>query len=201
MNIVLQDFASATTTIKGVTTVYRPKNIYAKANSSYLSTIALSNAIEVAEDCQITNIFADLDVDTAQDPALNINLMRVSRRSKVATSRLLALRRQAARCARTLARRPSNKQGDRIAKELRNLRAHIFSDDAPQARQYSLPLRIATHSINMALILAVLPIGAASLTYNLLRGEDIAITARLTTLAGLVLVFVGGQANNLFGAI
>jgi hypothetical protein len=81
------------------------------------------------------------------------------------------------------------------------MRAHIFYDAAEKVQQYSLPLRIATHSINFALIIAVLPIGAASLTYNLLRGEDIAITGRLATLAGLVLVFGGGHATNLLGAI
>ncbi len=173
-------------------------NVLPLIRGSYVPATVARTAAQVAQDCQITNIFANIDQDAVQEIAANINVMRVSRRSKASRSRLLALRRQIARCTHTQVKRPGGKQGER---SLREIRAHVFCDDAPQPQQISMPLRIATHSINMALILAVLPIGAASLTYNLLRGEDMAITARLTTLAGLVLVFFGGQAGNLLGAI
>lgn len=191
MGTTSKDVFSTTTILSQMPTVHALQNAPSSAEQA---------SMEDAVDSLSTNFFANLDFEPSKDSSSNINLMRVSKRSNVARSRLLALRRKVARSTQSRARQPNN-VSDRSIRDLRAMRAHIFKDVAAQVQQYSLPLRIATHSINLALILAVLPIGAASLTYNLLRGEDIAITARLTTLAGLVLVVVGGHATNVLGAI
>ncbi len=192
MGTISKDVFDATTILSPMTPVHRLQSMPA-----IIAQFAKENDV----DGQTTNAFENLELEMGQDTGSNINLMRVSKRSNVARSRLLALRRKVARCTHSHLRRADATLGDRSIRDLRAMRAHIFYDAAEKVQQYSLPLRIATHSINFALIIAVLPIGAASLTYSLLRGEDIAITGRLATLAGLVLVFGGGHATNLLGAI
>jgi hypothetical protein len=59
----------------------------------------------------------------------------------------------------------------------------------------SVPLRLATHAISLSLVATALPIGAAMMTYNLLKGEDIKVTARLTTLTGLALTVLAGNPH------
>ncbi|WP_156790703.1 hypothetical protein [Rhodobacter ferrooxidans] len=51
----------------------------------------------------------------------------------------------------------------------------------------STQMRLATHAVNSTLIIVALPVGAALLTYSLLRGEDMRLSARAVALTGAVL--------------
>ena len=131
---------------------------------------------------------------------------RAPQRSRLAQSRVVALRRKS---VRPQAIRPDHAPQQRLwplpggqsIEELRAMRDHIFHEDAPQDIRPSLPLRIAAQSINLSLIATALPNGAAALTYNVLRGEDMTFTARLTTLTGLALAIFGGDPSSFFGHI
>ncbi|MGB8815366.1 MAG: hypothetical protein WCC57_19485, partial [Paracoccaceae bacterium] len=50
----------------------------------------------------------------------------------------------------------------------------------------STQIRIAAHAMNSTLILVSLPVGAALLTYSVLRGEDMRLSARAIALTGAV---------------
>ncbi|TKA95160.1 hypothetical protein FAZ78_18330 [Cereibacter changlensis] len=51
-----------------------------------------------------------------------------------------------------------------------------------------MPMRLAIHTMNTTLILVSLPVGAAMLTYSLLRGEDLRMTSRALVLTGLGMI-------------
>lgn len=164
-------------------------------------------AMDRVEDRDVWNIFApDLQTDTAMEMATDMasepaNPIRAPRQSRPRQSRLIALRRRAARTV--LRQSPAARKVWRATgnTDLKMLRSCIYeppaAEDAP-----SLPLRLTTHAMSMALIITALPVGVGLLTYSLLKGEDIKTTARLTTLTGLALIVVAGnpQLLTLFGA-
>lgn len=139
-------------------------------------------------DMPIWNIFHDGD----QASIAPVMPRRVQRRSRVRQGRLIALRRRAillllckSGCARKVWRASAKT-------ELQALRSCIY---VPQKSEpaLALPLRIAAHAISLALIVTALPAGIALLACNLLKGEDMRVTARLTTLSGMALVVIGGN--------
>ena len=70
--------------------------------------------------------------------------------------------------------------------ELTSIRDALYKVDfslIPAA--LSTQLRLATHAFNATLILIWVPLGAAALTYSLLRGEDMKLSSRLMVLTGL----------------
>lgn len=148
------------------------------------------------------NLFSPVMEDDAE---MKIEVFwREPRRARAAQARIVALRRRAVRTQlhRTMPGWPLRGQGDG---DLRNMRAHILAPDTEALaaqEKHSVPLRIATHAIGLTLVATALPVGAAMMTYNLLKGEDIKITARLTTLTGLALAFLAGnpQLAQLIGA-
>lgn len=77
--------------------------------------------------------------------------------------------------------------------ELARVRAALYppAEQAPPAQ--SIQLRLAAHAMNATLIVVYAPLGAAVMTYSLLRGEDMRISARLMVLVGLLAGF--GQSN------
>lgn len=50
----------------------------------------------------------------------------------------------------------------------------------------STPMRLAVHALNATLIVVWAPLGAAVMTYSLLKGEDLTLSARLMVLTGLI---------------
>lgn len=146
------------------------------------------------------NLFSAQEDDTSDDDsgAAPGIALRAPRRNKMAQSRLVALRRRA---MRSQLRRPLPAwplPGGQNEADLRDMRARIYSPD-PAAlnaeEKPSVPLRLATHAISLSLVATALPVGAAVLTYNLLKGEDIKVTARLTTLTGLALAVLAGNPH------
>lgn len=142
------------------------------------------------------NLFGPVMDDA--DICAAVNFMRTSRRSTAAQRRVVALRRRAMRAQ---VRRPASL--GQSATELRTLRDHIYhADPSDTETNPSVPLRLATHAIGLSLVVTALPVGAAMMTYNLLKGEDIRATARLTTLTGLALAIIAGNPGlaHLIGA-
>ena len=152
------------------------------------------------EDLTGLNLFSPvMDADTEQDA----NILRSSSRSSQARGRIVALRRRAmrSRVQRAVPVWPlAGGQGDN---DLRAMRDQIYAPcEAEPDQMVSVPLRLATHAISLSLMATALPVGAAVMTYNVLKGEDIKVTARLTTLTGLALVVLAGnpQLAQMIGA-
>lgn len=60
--------------------------------------------------------------------------------------------------------------------------------DAPPERM-SAQMRLAVHALNATLIFVWMPFGAAVMTYSLVKGEDMRLSARLMALTGTFLAF------------
>lgn len=67
--------------------------------------------------------------------------------------------------------------------QLSDLRLHLH-DVEDTGRAASTPMRVAVHTMNTTLMLVSLPIGASMMTYSILRGEDINLTARAMAITG-----------------
>jgi hypothetical protein len=93
------------------------------------------------------------------------------------------------------------------AVELNRVRAALYPDGTPwQApldvpARSATPMRLAVHTMNMTLIMVSLPVGAAMLTYSLLRGEDMRMTGRAMALTGAALAFSQSQIGQAFMAM
>lgn len=139
------------------------------------------------QDMSIWNI---LQEDKASSDA--VKPRRVARRSRARRGRLVALRRRATRVL--LRKSASARRVWRASSktELQALRSCIYEQPKSDPA-LSLPLRMTTHAMSLALIATALPAGIALLAYNLLKGEDMRVTARMTTLSGMALVVIGGN--------
>jgi hypothetical protein len=75
--------------------------------------------------------------------------------------------------------------------ELSRVRAALYPPEpAPvevEDTRPSTPLRLACHAMNATLIVVALPVGAAVMTYSVLRGEDMKFSARVMMLTGTLL--------------
>ena len=74
--------------------------------------------------------------------------------------------------------------------ELARLRAALYPPPAPVTT--STPMRLAVHTMNATLIMVWLPVGAAILTYSVLKGDNL----RLTTAALVATGFSGALLQN-----
>ena len=141
----------------------------------------------------------------AGDEFAPINMMRSSHLSRAEQGRIVALRRRAMRSQLRRRKTAWPMAGGQSQQDLQQMRACIYTPTEEQLEgesRPSVPLRLATHAISLSLVATALPIGAAMMTYNLLKGEDIKVTARLTTLTGLALTVLAGnpQLAQLIGA-
>lgn len=59
--------------------------------------------------------------------------------------------------------------------------------EAPAEASYSTQMRLAVHCMNATLILVWAPLGAAVMTYSLLRGENMRLSGRLMAVVGTML--------------
>ncbi len=66
--------------------------------------------------------------------------------------------------------------------------ADIGAVEAPSTQ-----LRLAVHAMNATMIVVFLPVGAAMMTYSILRGEDMRVSGRLLVLAGTIMAL--GQSD------
>lgn len=71
--------------------------------------------------------------------------------------------------------------------ELAALRDLLLTEEPkPAPPRASAQMRLAIHAMNATLIVVYAPLGAAVMTYSILKGEDMRLTARVLTLAGSV---------------
>jgi len=69
--------------------------------------------------------------------------------------------------------------------ELAGVRQALYpAAEIGQNAPYSTQMRLAVHCLNATLILVYAPLGAAVMTYSVLRGENMALTARLMAVTG-----------------
>lgn len=94
---------------------------------------------------------------------------------------------------------PANDQPDlpsTVDFDLKRLRdALYFQDDAAMAPAVATDqMRLAVHAMNATLIIVALPVGAAMLTYSLLRGDNLRATASALVATGLGIAMLQGPA-------
>ncbi len=82
--------------------------------------------------------------------------------------------------------------------ELAGLRDLLLAEEpaAANPEKPSAQMRLAVHAMNATLIVVYAPLGAALMTYSLLRGEDIRLTARALTLVGGMSLFLGSPLGH-----
>jgi hypothetical protein len=68
------------------------------------------------------------------------------------------------------------------------IRAALYPpEEEVEDERPSTQMRLAIHAMNATMIVALLPVGAAVMTYSILRGEDLRLSGRMLALTGLVL--------------
>ncbi len=68
--------------------------------------------------------------------------------------------------------------------ELARIRTALYPPETADAPAYSTQMRLAAHCMNATLIVVWAPLGAAVMTYALLRGENMQMSGRLMAVAG-----------------
>lgn len=87
-------------------------------------------------------------------------------------------------------------------RELAQLRDALYQTDAEETpAPLSTQLRLTAHALNATLILVWAPLGTAVMTYSLLKGEDMKLSARLMVLTGLFATAFGGPIGQQLAAI
>lgn len=78
-------------------------------------------------------------------------------------------------------------------RDLTRLRDALYLADPDAApAPLSTQLRLTAHALNATLILVWAPLGVAVMTYSLLKGEDMKLSARMMVLTGLFATALGG---------
>ena len=88
---------------------------------------------------------------------------------------------------------------DRELGLLRDALYQAAPEDA--AAPLSTQLRLTAHALNATLILVWAPLGVAAMTYSLVKGEDMKLSARLMVLAGLFATAIEGPIGQHLAAI
>ena len=71
-------------------------------------------------------------------------------------------------------------------KDLQNVR-HALYAETENGAPYSTQMRLAVHCLNATLILVWTPLGAAMMTYSVLRGENMRLSSRVMAVTGTLL--------------
>lgn len=79
--------------------------------------------------------------------------------------------------------------------EYARIRAALYDlDDTPtddhRAQPQSVPMRLAVYAMNGTLMVVAAPVGAAVLTYSLLRGEDLRLTGNALAVCGSLMALI-----------
>ncbi|MBI1172248.1 hypothetical protein GC209_12675 [bacterium] len=69
------------------------------------------------------------------------------------------------------------------------VREALYPTDPEPIQKPSTPMRLATHCLNATLIVIYPPMGAAVMTYSILRGEDFRLSLRWVAVVGAILSF------------
>jgi len=88
------------------------------------------------------------------------------------------------------------------SRELARLRDALYQADPEEIpAPLSTQLRLTAHALNATLILVWAPLGAAVMTYSLLKGEDMKLSARLMVLTGLFATAIEGTIGQHVAAL
>jgi hypothetical protein len=71
--------------------------------------------------------------------------------------------------------------------EMARIRSALYPPHEAEPERASTPVRIAVGTMGATLVIVAAPVGAALLTYNALRGANLAVTARAVALTGAAL--------------
>jgi hypothetical protein len=74
--------------------------------------------------------------------------------------------------------------------EAARIRSALYPVEEAAAEQASTPARLAVGTLGVTLLMTAAPVGAALLTYNTLRGANLAVTARAVALTGAALALL-----------
>lgn len=87
--------------------------------------------------------------------------------------------------------------------ELERLREALYPvvEEASEKAVYSTQIRIAAHCMNATLILVWAPLGAAVMTYSVLKGEDMRLSARLMAVSGTFFAVAHSSVGQSFAAM
>lgn len=87
--------------------------------------------------------------------------------------------------------------------ELERLRGALYPvvEEASEKAVYSTQMRIAAHCMNATLILVWAPLGAAVMTYSVLKGEDMRLSARLMAVSGTFFAVAHSPVGQSFAAM
>lgn len=149
--------------------------------------------------------------DQAQPPRENsTELVHLKFSASSANTRARARARAKAQARTTATPRPEI-ANDRPAlppardRDLTRLRDALYLTDPEEAAvapaAMSTQLRLTAHALNATLILVWAPLGAAVMTYSLLKGEDMKLSARMMVLTGLFATALGGPIGQHVAAI
>jgi hypothetical protein len=87
--------------------------------------------------------------------------------------------------------------------ELARLRLALYpvEEVAEQEVVYSTQMRLAAHCMNATLIVVYAPLGAAVMTYSLLRGEDMRLSSRMMAVAGTLFALAHSPVGETMAAM
>lgn len=86
--------------------------------------------------------------------------------------------------------------------ELARLRAALYPVDLETIEApNSVQMRLAAHAFNATLIMVWAPLGAAVMTYSILRGEDIRLSSRLMAVAGTIFALAHSPVGHTVAAM
>lgn len=80
---------------------------------------------------------------------------------------------------------PRSAELARLREALYPANPEALTEEAPMSTQ----MRLAVHAMNATLIMVWMPLGAAVMTYSILKGEDMKLSGRLMALTGTLLAF------------
>ena len=179
--------------------------------------VALRGAEEICEPEIATKASAPIAQSTPKQVVENVANLELKRDEKGAElitlkfsgeSATARARARAKARARALASPPSEIANDRPTlpqphnRELARLRDALYQADAAEIpAPMSTQLRLTAHALNATLILVWAPLGAAVMTYSLLKGEDMKLSARLMVLTGLFATAIEGTIGQHMAAL
>lgn len=78
----------------------------------------------------------------------------------------------------------------------------VFAHEQPRGdTTYSVPMRLAVHSMNATLIMVWTPLGVAAMAYSVMRGEDMRRSAQLMVLTGMASAVLNSPTGQQFLAM
>jgi hypothetical protein len=153
--------------------------------------------IEGKVDADVSDEFVEmLPQASATLPTVDSILDHVTRTDLFKTAPLDAVEISPAQQRRILAARRNLHGRGAAREEIQGRLRKTFARSKPEPRPvHTTPMRLTAHCFNAALIMVYPPLGAAVMTYSIVKGEDLRLSSRLVAVVGTVF----GLAQTPFG--